>query len=327
MRIAILGAGLSGLAAAWHLLQYQKLQVVVFDPAGVGGGASGIAAGLMHPYAGAHAKLNWQGIEGMESTCELLKVAEKALGKPVAEYSGMLRMALTEQQHQDFKNCAKQYPDVEWLTVDECQTLVPGIVPKEGLLVRSAVTVNCGLYLQGLWKACEALGAQFEKSAVQSFEELAGFDRIIVAMGYASKMFPELAHLPLSPVKGQILELRWPEGLPHLPLPINSQAYLARSGEGASYFAGGTFERKFTTQEAIPEIAIAEIMPKICAFLPALEQAQVIGCRAGIRASTPNHRPLVARINERCWVLTGMGSKGLLYHSLFASRLAQDCLV
>lgn len=326
MRIAILGLGFSGLAVAWHLLQRPKVQVVLFDPAGVGGGASGLAAGLLHSYTGAHAKLNKHGIQGMESTSRLLKVAEAALDRPVADYSGMLRVALTEQQHHDFLTCAQRYSDVQWLTAHECQGLVPDLIAKDGLFVGSAISVNCKLYLQGLWEACASLGASLEKQAIQNLQELANFDRVVVTMGASSKLFPELSHLPLSPVKGQILELQWPEGMPHLPFPINSQAYLVRNGEGSTYFAGATFEKEFSTTEAVPEVAIAEIMPKICAFLPALKDAKVIGCYAGIRASTPNHQPIVAQVNDRCWVLAGMGSKGLLYHSLFASQLVQKIM-
>lgn len=45
MRIAIIGAGFSGLAAAWYFLQQPHLEVTVFDKKGIGGGASGVAAG------------------------------------------------------------------------------------------------------------------------------------------------------------------------------------------------------------------------------------------------------------------------------------------
>ncbi|HRD55095.1 MAG TPA: FAD-dependent oxidoreductase, partial [Parachlamydiaceae bacterium] len=50
MKIAIIGAGFAGLATAWHLLQHQDkipLEVTIFDSSGFGGGASGIAAGLL----------------------------------------------------------------------------------------------------------------------------------------------------------------------------------------------------------------------------------------------------------------------------------------
>lgn len=51
MNIAIIGAGFSGLALAYFLLQ-SSAHVTLFDAVGIGGGASGIATGLLHPYPG-----------------------------------------------------------------------------------------------------------------------------------------------------------------------------------------------------------------------------------------------------------------------------------
>src|SRR4051794_38558010 len=84
MQIAIIGAGFAGLAAAWTLLHSkihsQKVQVTLFDEVGIGAGASGVAAGLMHPYTNAHSKLNREGYEGFEASMQLLTAAEQALG-------------------------------------------------------------------------------------------------------------------------------------------------------------------------------------------------------------------------------------------------------
>lgn len=52
-RFAVIGAGLAGVAIAWHLLggatATQPIKVHVYDKAGIAGGASGAAAGLLHP--------------------------------------------------------------------------------------------------------------------------------------------------------------------------------------------------------------------------------------------------------------------------------------
>lgn len=51
---AIVGAGLAGLATAYHLLSLQTgsgaVHVTVFDAVGVGAGGSGAAAGLLHAF-------------------------------------------------------------------------------------------------------------------------------------------------------------------------------------------------------------------------------------------------------------------------------------
>ena len=311
-KIAIIGAGFAGLATAWHLLNLHH-EVTLYDGSGIGGQASGIAAGLLHPFVGAHAKYNWKGAEGMKATTQLLDVASNALSKPVAKRTGLLRIALTKKQEEDYAVCASRYPEVEW--IKNAQERVSHVVPKPGILIKTAMTVNTRQYLQGLWQACERKGAKLEQRQISSLTELNSFDAIIVAMGAATTSLPELAHLPVRPLKGQILKL---ENMPPLNMPVSSQVYIVDN------IVGATFERTFDTAEPTPDLAISEILPKATVLIPALKEAQVVDCRAAIRATTANRRPLVTQLNPKCWVFTGLGSKGLLYHALFAESLARS---
>lgn len=330
MRIAILGAGFSGLATAWNLLQLQsstqRIEITLFDPKGIGGGASGVAAGLMHPYVGAHAKLNWEGVNGVLATQRLLDVASKAVESCVSTSTGLLRIAISEQQTKNFLQCANNYEDVAWLDILECQNLVSGIAPYPGILIKSALTINSMLYLKGLWKACEAKGATLELTAIRTLEELNEFDLIIVAMGAASASLPELSHLKITPVKGQVLEFIWPNQLPPLTTSLSSQGYIVMNPGNATCIAGATYEREFLTEGPVLEIAKQEILPKASSIFPKITHFPIIECRSGIRASTPDHLPIVKRVNEKCWVISGMGSKGLLYHALCAERLSQEII-
>lgn len=328
MRIAILGAGFSGLATAWHLLQYQSLknplELVVFDPKGVGGGASGIAAGLMHPYAGAHAKLNLQAQEGMQATFKLLNIATQALGAAVAESSGLLRMAISDDQKRDFLACAAKHDDVQLCSPEECRSLIPEIIASEGILIKSAVTVNSERYLEGLWLACSLRQAKLEKRAINSLSELADFDVIIVAMGAATTSLAELKDLPIRATKGQIIECQWPKHVPALPMPVNSQAYIVMNPGNASCIVGATYERHYSSADPQFNSALEELQEKAWQLLPSLKHAQISKHRAGLRASAPNHQPFIKKINQKCWVICGMGSKGLLYHALYAEKLSAE---
>lgn len=331
MRIAIIGAGFAGLASAWHLLQHQSpkipIHVTVFDPSGIGGGASGIAAGLVHPFAGAHAKLNRKGLQGYQSTLKLLEVASKAINTPVADYSGLLRIALTENQKTDFYKCCTLYTDhATWLTAEQCQGLIPGIVAEPGIFIRSSVTVNCELYLKGLWKAIEEQGGHFKQIRIEKLSQLEAFDVIIVAVGAAAASFTEFSDLPITQVKGQLIELEWPKDLISPSLSINSQAYMVMNPDRLSCLVGATFERDFFSAHPNLDIAKDDLVPKAASFFPILKELPIIGCRAGLRASTPNHLPYTKRMNEKCWILTGFGSKGLLYHSLYAQEMSQEIM-
>jgi glycine/D-amino acid oxidase-like deaminating enzyme len=318
MHIAIIGAGFAGLAAAWHLIHTHNYRVTLFDPAGIGGGPSGMAAGLLHPFAGAHSKLNWNGRSGMESTLQLIEASSKALGEPVASNTGLLRPAIKETQEVDFALAASKYSDIIWHSPEECQKMVPGIARSPGIFISSAWTVDCQKYLQGLWKDCP--GAEFKQQAINSLQDLSAYDAVVIAMGIGSTKF---ADVKLNPVKGQLLELEWPKDLPPLPFPISSQAYIVMNPDKKSCIVGSTFEKGF--ESSLPDLnaALAELKPKYTSLIPALEKAKVIDCRAGVRAGTPNHLPLLQQIDHRTWIIAGLGSKGLLHHALLAEELVK----
>lgn len=321
MRIAIVGAGFTGLALAYHLEKRGECQITFFDPKGIGGGASGIAAGLLHPFAGLHCKLNWKGREGMEATRKLLQVSAEKMEDSVYFNSGLIRPVLNEGNRKDYLLSSQRYPeDIEWLEADSVQKLLPQAACYPGVLIKDAITVYSDLYLKGLWLNCQ--NAKLIQTEIRSLEELKDFDRIILANGAAASKIQELSNLPISQVKGQILEISWPEGLPPLSTPMNSQAYIVMAPGNRTCYVGATYERDFKTSDPEPEVAMRELLPKAYAMIPALKEGKIIGCRAGIRASAPHHQPLLRQINQTTYVLTGMGSKGLLYHALFAKELA-----
>lgn len=245
MKIAVLGGGFCGMAVAWNLLQIPGINVVIFDPKGIAKGTSSIAAGLLHPYVGVHSKLNWRAIEGVAATKKLIHIAEQALGKIIAYPQGMLRIASSPSQLEDFRQCVHKYDDVFWKTEAECQKTISQIPPKAGIFIGSAITVDCESYLKGLWQACKARKALFEQTAIKTLKELDAFDGIVIAMGANTLELPEASHLTIHNTKGQILEFLWPDNLTRLPFPINSQAYLLMSPGQSGCIAGATYENQF----------------------------------------------------------------------------------
>lgn len=330
IRIAIIGAGFSGLAVSWHLLNEApegSIRLTLFDEKGIGGGASGIATGLLHPYGGAHAKLNRLGLEGLKETRHLLKIAGESLKKPVAENQAILRLALTQQQTLDFTLSASKYPtDIEWLSEKQCQELYPYLTKAPGIWIKDSKIVLSRNYLMGLWKACETRGAILEQSSISSLKEVESFDVVVVAAGANSLLFSEFSSYGLTVIKGQLLELEWPSDIPSIPFALNSQAYLILDTKTNKCLVGSSYEKNFRDGEIEMQKAKEEILPKVIAMLPFLAGAKIIGCYAGLRVATPNHMPLTERVGSKLWLMTGMGSKGLLYHALQGKKLALEIL-
>ena len=95
---------------------------------------------------------------------------------------------------------------------------------------------------------------------------------------------------------------------------------------GKSCLAGATYEKGLQDDTCDIEAAKNEILPKAYELYPPLKEAQILNCFAGLRAVGPLHRPLMQRLSSTHWILTGMGSKGLLYHALFAKELAEKLM-
>lgn len=325
MKIAILGGGMAGVATAYHLLHSGKsVEVVLFDANGIGNGASAVPQALIHCYAGARARLSFRAHDGWDATFQLISAAEAAMERPVAQHSGVLRLAVSQQQRDDFAVAAASYEDVRWCSAEECQELCPGICGAPGIWLEQAALVDMKAYLTGLWQCCEALGARLKRQSVGNLQSLGAFDTIVVATGAATTALPECSHLPITPLKGQMLLLRSPAKLPRCP--IASHILLLPQAGSDTILVGSTYERHYRHTAADLAEAEAALLPKAIALFPPLAQAEVLGIFTALRASAPLHRPLVERLSAHCWIFTGLGSKGLLWHALLAKELAQTIL-
>lgn len=329
MRIAILGAGFAGLSTAWHLLYNSQASVSIdlYDPIPIGHGVSGISSGLLHPYGGKQAKQAKEAAKKIDAVHNLIKHASQALNQPLILSSGILRPAITQQQITDFRQCALEHSDTEWWNKEKCEAKVKGLhIPQDhggGLFIKQGLTLDVPKYLDGLWQSCALLGTQYIQTAMIKEQDLARYDRIVFALGYAIKGFKPLEALPVESVKGQALILKWPLGIPPLPFSLISEGYLVMGKETSSCIAGATYERTFTTHLPEPAVAIPEIRRKISTFFPSLAEAEIISCQAGIRAASKhNHQPLVGKTSDKFWFITGLGSKGLLYHAWLGNLLS-----
>lgn len=304
----VAGAGFCGLATTYQLLLH-GWDVSLYDPKGIGKGTSGIAAGLLHPFAGESAKRSADADAGMHETLKLLAVADAELGKNVRTRGGIIRRAMTAIQTEDFAKCAQEYPEhVQWDGTD--------------LWINEGCAVHASLYLNGLWLACQRLGATFHQ---QKVDASAVADLVVWATGAdMADREPVDVGVLVTRVRGQLLEVQWPEDQPPLAMPISSKMYVVMDTENKSCIVGSTYERTRTDEIPDADFACRKILPKIYELLPFLKEMPILGCRAGVRASAPGHRPLLKRLNDKTFAIGGMGSKGLLYHALYATKLIDN---
>lgn len=306
MRIAIIGAGFSGLAVAWNLLNL-KNQVVVFDP--LLGGASAVAAGLLHPYVGEEGRRSLFATEAMQKTEDLLHTARASLRKEIYR-EGIIRIAQNEKQRKAYKNHCEVFKDVIDLGNDH-------------FLMKSGKTVFCKRYLQGLRLAIIEKGGQFIAEEVTRLEQLKNFNQIVVAAGASIHNFPEFAQLKLRLIKGQVLTCETPFDL-QIKKSLVGKGYIATSQKSGICYVGATYERHDLT-ETVDLLGTQKLLfTKAASFFPDIWQLKPIDCSSAIRVMRQGHYlPIATKVSNKVWVITAMGSRGLLYHAYFGGKLAQ----
>ncbi|XP_077238045.1 FAD-dependent oxidoreductase family protein isoform X2 [Tasmannia lanceolata] len=249
LRYAVLGAGFAGLSVAWHLLQNSskesRLCIDIYDEVGIGGGASGVAGGLLHPYS-PKAKLLWRGAECWKECLELLRIAEAAKNARTSDRGGqdlvhesdevlvwrrgILRPATALKNvdilKENAQNCLGSCR-IEFIDKDAARNLVPDLcVPfNSAVYMPEALNIHPKRYLQALFLACQSLADDtsasgyggkeiyLHKKSVNSLLDLAGeYSAVIICLGAKAKMLPELSgKLPLRTCRGVVTHLQLPK--------------------------------------------------------------------------------------------------------------------
>lgn len=311
-KVAIIGSGLAGLSVCYHLLSL-GIEVALFDPNGIGGGASSASTGLLNPFLGRLALRSWNASAGMLASDELLQIAEAALGRKVAERTGIFRPSTMEAQIKAFQLRAREDSEAIW---QEHSLFGPG------LWIPGGITVYSNLYLQGLWRACT--GATLSKEKISSLKQLNSYDQIVIAAGFETPQFEECKHLPLKATKGQSLLCKWPK---RLEFSVASLGHMSPTEDPGLCQIGSTYEREF--KNTLPDPAKAlPLKEKVACFYPPARDFEVVEIKSGVRISPMSgYHPIVAKVSNKAWVFTGLGSRGLLYHALLGKALAETIVM
>ena len=217
---------------------------------------------------------------------EGMKAAKEllAVAGPVFEESGILRIAVDDAQRKDFGG------DTLW--------------------VPEGITVYSRPYLAGLKRACKR--AQFVNQWVSNLQELDGFDAIILTTGAETL---QLVDLPLKKTLGQSLICRWKE---RLPMSLLSHGHITPTEDPELCQVGSTYEH---TEKPDPQKALA-LLDQAALFHPPAKDFEIVEIRSGVRISPKiGYQPIVTQVAPKTWVFTGLGSRGLIYHALFAQSI------
>jgi glycine oxidase len=323
--LAVIGGGVIGLSVARRVAR-SGWAVRVHSSAEKG--ASWVAGGMLAPHSE-----GWPGEErllriGLESLALWHAGFLDGLPPGVVTARESLVVAVDRADVDDLRTVAAwlagQGHPVTLTTAarDVEPLLAQGI--RHGFRAVTEMAVDNRAVLTALRDDCRALGVTFAPP-VTALADTSGADVVVIANGIdAPALWPGL---PVRPVKGEVLRLRWRPGCMPVPKRVirarvhGRQVYLVPRADGV--VVGATqYEHGRDTAPAV--WGVRDLLDDACAVLPALGEYELAESAAGLRPATPDNLPLVGRLDERVLVATGHGRSGFLLAPWTAEKIAAE---
>ncbi|OBJ23971.1 glycine oxidase ThiO [Mycobacterium colombiense] len=323
--LAVIGGGVIGLAVARRAAQSGwSVRVHRSDRKG----ASWVAGGMLAPHSE-----GWPGEErllrlGLESL-RLWREGGFLDGLPaeVVTARESLVVAVDRADVEDLRTVAEwlsaQGHPVVWESAarDVEPLLAQGI--RHGFRAPTELAVDNRAVVEALGAECERLGVAWAPP-VRDLSGVEG-DAVVIANGIdAPALWPGL---PVRPVKGEVLRLRWRKGCMPLPQRVvrarvhGRQVYLVPRADGV--VVGATqYEHGRDTAPVVS--GVRDLLDDACAVLPALGEYELAECAAGLRPMTPDNLPLVHRLDARTLVAAGHGRSGFLLAPWTAEQIVSE---
>src|ERR1700738_3590874 len=194
---------------------------------------------------------------------------------------------------------------------------------RHGFVAGTELAVDNRAVVDALAAHCERLGVQWAPPVGDLSEARA--DTVVIANGIdAPALWPGL---PIRPVKGGVLRLRWRRGC----MPVTRRVIRARVHGRQVYLVprdDGVVARPPQHEHAgdpAPAVnGVRELLDDACAVVPALGEYELAECAAGLRPMTPDGLPIVERLDERTLVAAGHGREGFLLAPWTAERMVAE---
>jgi len=318
IKFAVIGAGYSGLSTCWHLKEvFPESQVNLFDQNPIGENTSGVSTGLLHGFVGRSARKSMEADEAIQAALLLLQTAQSNAGQKIYCQKGLFRIAINEELDNTLKKIALKHDEVEYLSKSQAKSLFSDLIDHSGILIKNAITVNSIEYLKGLFLDLKSKGISFFQKKVCK-EDLKDYDIRIFCTGHDIDFLVD-GSVKYEKIKGQMLICEWPDDLPKLKLSVCGNGHITMLDNRC--YLGATYEHNF--QDMKVDDNVNQVVERIRTFFPSVDKLKIIDAKAGIRIKQKGtYLPLVKRLDNANWLFSCLGSRGLLYHSYLAKKLA-----
>ncbi|BBX27846.1 glycine oxidase ThiO [Mycolicibacterium alvei] len=322
--LAVIGGGVIGLSVArraaldgWTVRLHTTTER----------GASWVAGGMLAPHSE-----GWPGEEQiLQIGLESLKLWHSGfldgLAPEVVTARESLVVAVDRADVADLRTVA------EWLSAQgqpvELTTAARDVEPllaqgiRHGFRATTELAVDNRAVVDGLAAHCERLAVRWA-GPVEDLAEVDTDVRVIANGIDSPKLLPGL---PVRPVKGEVLRLRWRKGCMPVPQRVirarvhGRPVYLVPRADGV--VVGATqYEHGRDTAPVVS--GVRDLLEDACAVMPALGEYELAETAAGLRPMTPDGLPIVERVDERTLVAVGHGRNGFLLAPWTAERVAAE---
>jgi glycine oxidase len=331
--LAVIGDGVTGLSVARRAIRSGWAVAVhrTGQP-----GASWVAGGMLAPHS-----------EGWPGEDRLLRLGLQSLQlwrdtSPGGFLDGLPPQVVTARESLvvavDRADAAELRTVADWLSAQghpvlwesaarDVEPLLAQSI-RHGFRAPTELAVDNRAVVTALADDCERLGVTWA-SPVADPAALAALDAdaVVIANGIdAPTLWPGL---PIRPVKGEVLRLRWRKGCMPVPQRLirarvhGRQVYLVPRPDGV--VVGATqYEHGRDTAPAVS--GVRDLLDDACTLVPSLGEYELAECSAGLRPMTPDNLPLVQRLDARTLVAAGHGRNGFLLAPWTAEQIVSELL-
>jgi len=320
-RIAIIGAGLAGTAAA-YVLKQAGLTPTIFEAGNdIATGASGNDTGLFNPRFSAH-----RNADSDFFTAAFAQIVRIVRAAPDIDYNpcGSLHLIVDEEKDKQLQGTLKNWhwPEehMRLVSAAEASTLAGVSVKQSALYLPDAGTLSpralCHYYAQGV-----DVRLNHPVNDVDALRK--DYDAVIVACGVAAKDFDGLEWLPLSTVRGQITQIEPTEVTRQIKTNLCYGGYIAPA-RGNIQTLGATFQQ-WQIDTDVKDEDHQQNIDHLQKILPG-PAPHVTGGRTSLRTSSQDRLPVIGKIKDSVYVSTAHGSHGII-SSLTAAYVLLDLMV
>ena len=325
-KILIVGAGLSGISVATHLIK-NDADVTIIDN-GVNF-SSRIAAGMINPLVFRRMTKSWRVDDFIPFLKDYYREYESITNSQFL-FDVPIRRLFSSEQEREFwleKENRKDFePYMHKVTEEDMQYSGAKNPFGSGRLKETFyVEVNSFLTNMKLWiqENGTVINEQFDYNRlIEATYKDVLYDEIIFCLGYLNKECPYFGELPLDQTKGQTLTIK-SQTLPE-DLSLNRKCFMLPKGNH-TFKIGSTYEWSDPTTHITTE-AKDELLKNLSYITD--ETVEVVNQEAGIRPTTRDRRPLIGthKIHKNYHIFNGLGAKGYMLAPLISKEFVNYLL-